>query len=154
MQRQSLKILTMLSVTQIGPIEAFELLKNNPNSVLVDVRTYEEFNFVGIVDAADFQNRIILLPWQLMPAMDYNHNFSNSLEEQLAKLFAQNSKDAQILFLCRSGARSNQAAAHAVSLGYSNCFNIVNGFEGDPDASGHRGKTNGWKANSLPWRQK
>ena len=128
-----------MSVEQINPQKAFELLKNQKNSVLIDVRTNEELNFVGVVDASSFENRMIFLPWQTMPQMQQNQNFVSDL---LAKV----NKDNEVLFLCRTGGRSNQSANLASSLGFSKCYNILNGFEGDLDSKNHRGLVNGWKA--------
>jgi rhodanese-related sulfurtransferase len=48
--------------------------------------------------------------------------------------------------------RSIAAAKRATELGVQ-AYNILEGFEGDPDASGHRGKTGGWRMRGLPWRQ-
>lgn len=136
-----------MSVEQISPQNAFELLKNQKNSVLIDVRTSEELNFVGIVDASSFENRMIFLPWQTLPQMQQNQSFVSDL---LVKV----NKDSEVLFLCRTGGRSNQSANLASSLGFSKCYNIINGFEGDLDSKNHRGRTNGWKASNLPWEQK
>jgi len=136
-----------MSVEQISPQKAFELLKNQKNSVLIDVRTNEELNFVGVVDASSFDNRMILLPWQTLPQMQQNQSFVSDL---LAKV----NKDSEALFLCRTGGRSNQSANLASSLGYSKCYNIINGFEGDLDSKNHRGLVNGWKASNLPWEQR
>lgn len=143
-----------MSVKQISPQEAFEILKKDPNSVLIDVRTYEEFNFVGFVNAVDFNERIVLLPWQLFPQMEENPAFDDSLEESLQKLLGDKSKEATLLFLCRTGGRSHMAAFHTQNLGYENCYNILSGFEGDFNNEQQRGKVNGWKASNLPWRQK
>ena len=57
------------------------------------------------------------------------------------------------MFICRSGVRSNQAAIAASESGYSNCYNVLEGFEGDKDSDGHRGIQGGWKAAGLPWVQ-
>lgn len=143
-----------MSVTQISPKEAFGLLKNDQNSVLVDVRTAEEFNFVGFPNAVEFNNRLVFLPWQIFPEMNENPKFASSLNESLKKLFGENAKKAKVIFICRSGGRSSQAAEYAGDLGYDNCYNLTSGFEGDLNANGHRGKTSGWKASDLPWRQK
>ena len=136
-----------MSVEQISPQNAFELLKNQKNSVLIDVRTNEELNFVGIVDASFFENRMIFLPWQTLPQMQQNQNFSNELTAKL-------NNDQELIFLCRSGSRSNQSANLASSLGFSKCYNIINGFEGDLDSKNHRGLVNGWKASNLHWEQR
>ncbi len=144
----------MSSVIQINPAEAFELLKNDSLSVLVDVRTFEEFNFVGTANPAEFGNRMILLPWQLMPTMEVNESFEEQLTKETQKLFGDKFEEAKIIFLCRTGARSYQAANNSLMNGYQNCYNLSHGFEGDFNELGQRGKVNGWKADSLPWRQK
>jgi len=134
-----------MPVTQISAQNAFELLKNDRNSILVDVRTIEEFNSVGIADADKFNNRMILLPWQFLPLMNQNPDFINSFENSVKNFFKDKSGEAKIIFMCRSGGRSNQAAICATDLGYKNCYNIASGFEG-AQAS--------WKSSNLPWRQK
>ena len=58
-----------------------------------------------------------------------------------------------VMFLCRSGARSNSAANLAAASGYTNAYNILEGFEGDKDANGHRNKVGGWRHAGLPWIQ-
>ena len=144
----------MPSVVQINPAQAFELLKRDSDSVLVDVRTLEEFDLVGVVNPDEFNNRMILLPWQIMPKMAPNLEFTTNLEKEVKNFFHDKALDAKLVFICRSGARSNQAAIQAINLGYSNCYNLSCGFEGEPNQLGERGKLNGWKAESLPWRQK
>jgi len=62
-------------------------------------------------------------------------------------------KDTPLFFLCRSGGRSHDAAVEMAKHGYTQCYNIIDGFEGEPDATGHRGMTNGWKQANLPWEQ-
>jgi rhodanese-related sulfurtransferase len=146
--------ISKMTVTQISAQNAFELLKNDKNSVLVDVRTYEEFNFVGFVNPSAFNNRMIMLPWQLLPNMAENPQFGFVLEESLQKHFGETSHETNIIFICRTGARSNQAAHYAQNLGYKNCYNLTAGFEGDLNEQEKRGTTNGWKADNLPWRQK
>lgn len=144
-----------MSVIQINPQDAFETLKSDQNSVLIDVRTFEEFNFVGFVDPKSFGDRMILLPWQLYPEMQENPDFDHALEESLKHLFPNAKQDeVKLLFLCRTGGRSNAAATHAINNGYKNSHNIVSGFEGELNSGSHRGKVNGWKASHLPWRQK
>ncbi len=142
-----------MSVTQISATDSFDLLQKDKNSVLVDVRTFEEFNFVGTVDPVDFGGRLILAPWKLTLAMKENPNFASNLEEMLKKLFGNKAKEAKIFFLCRTGGRSDSAARFVMALGYPNCFNVAGGFEGELDASEQRGKMNGWKAEKLPWKQ-
>ncbi|MDX2083191.1 MAG: rhodanese-like domain-containing protein [Rickettsiales bacterium] len=144
----------MSQVNQITPNAAFELLKNDSQSAIIDVRTFEEFASIGIIAADQFDNRMILLPWQLAPEMKINQEFDKNLDLETKKLFGSKNQEAKIIFICRSGARSTQAALKAQANGYKNCYNLINGFEGDADEFSQRGKINGWKAQSLPWRMK
>jgi hypothetical protein len=56
------------------------------------------------------------------------------------------------VLLCRSGVRSIAAAKRATELGLT-AYNILEGFEGDPDDNGQRGKKGGWRFRGLPWRR-
>ena len=136
-----------MNIKLINPKDAFEMLKSQKNSFLVDVRTNEEFNFVGTVDASAFENRMLLNPWQTLPQMQLNPDFANILASKIPT-------NTTLFFLCKTGGRSGQSAEFALSMGYQNCFNIVNGFEGDLNQDAQRGKVNGWKASNLPWRQR
>lgn len=89
-----------------------------------------------------------------MPTMEVNESFEDQLNQETQKLFGDKALEAKIIFLCRTGSRSYQAANQALMNGYQNCYNLTNGFEGDFNELGQRGKVNGWKANTLPWRQK
>jgi rhodanese-related sulfurtransferase len=61
--------------------------------------------------------------------------------------------DTPIIFIRRSGARSLSAAQAMSAKGFSRCFNLAGGFEGDLDEKKHRGGRNGWKHDGLPWTQ-
>ena len=124
----------------VTPEEAHTLLNALHNAVLVDVRTQAEWNFVGGVPGA------VCIEWKSFPGMLPNPDF-------LAQLQARAPADAPVLFLCRSGARSHDAAIAATAAGYTQCYNVLEGFEGDRDAHGHRGALNGWQAAGLPWQQ-
>ena len=60
---------------------------------------------------------------------------------------------AKAVLQCRSGVRSVSAARRATELGIT-AYNILEGFEGDADEEGHRGRKGGWRMRGLPWRQK
>ena len=123
------------------------------NAVIVDVRTIAEWNFVGLPALSPEQ--LVVCEWQAYPDMQRNPGFVAKVSEEiLARSNAEAPADApEVYFLCRSGARSRSAAMAMTQAGFPKCFNIQNGFEGDPDADGHRGMVNGWKVNGLPWRQ-
>ena len=127
----------------ILPAAAMARLDANPKAVLIDVRTQPEWAFVG-VPAVD---RLLRVSWQVYPAMDVNARFVETVEQ------AGVSKEDEILCICRSGARSAAAASALTAAGFSNCFNVAEGFEGDRDTEGHRGSLSGWKAAGLPWVQ-
>ena len=142
-----------MEVKEITPSESFEKLQND-NCVLVDVRTDAEFVFVGQVDLTNIGGKSIIIPWKLFPAMSLNPRFQVNLEKELQKLFSDKDlKDLDLIFMCRSGARSFEAAAYLSQFGYKNCYNLTNGFEGDINDKGHRSTINGWKAENLPWKQ-
>ncbi|MGZ5959690.1 MAG: rhodanese-like domain-containing protein [Rhizomicrobium sp.] len=128
--------------------EAWALLKSDPKAQLVDVRTTAEWNFVGLPDLSSLGRDALLVEWQSFPTMRANPSFVADAERSGA-----GDKDAPILFLCRSGARSRAAAVAMTAAGYRRAYNIAGGFEGDLDGERHRGKQNGWKASGLPWKQ-
>lgn len=135
----------------LTPSETWARLEGDGDAVLVDVRTMAEWNYVGVPDLSDLGKQAMLIEWQLFPQMDVNQGFVASLEGELSK--SGKGKDTPIFMLCRSGVRSRAAAAAMTAAGYGASFNILEGFEGNPDNNGHRGNTGGWKVAGLPWRQ-
>ena len=132
---------------EVSPEDAFEFVKAHP-AVVVDVRTLPEWQFVGVPELRGTQGTLATISWKLYPDFSSNVRFA----DELAALPGMG-KDTPLLFLCRSGGRSLDAAVAMTALGYRYCFNISDGFEGDPDASAHRGVAKGWKAKHLPWKQ-
>ncbi|PWJ48130.1 Rhodanese-related sulfurtransferase [Quadrisphaera granulorum] len=127
------------------PREAWNVLAADPRAVLVDVRTSAEWVFVGLPDLTPLGRRVVALEWTTFPDGANNPRFLAELEDVAPK-------DAQVMFLCRSGHRSVAAADAAARAGWMRSFNVLDGFEGDLDADGHRG-VSGWRAEGLPWRQ-
>ncbi len=127
------------------------MLQKNPKAQLVDVRTQAEWNFVGLPDISTLGRRVHCIEWQDFPSGAPNSEFVAEASDALTAAGAD--KDTVVLFLCRSGARSRGAAMAMTRAGYRNAFNIGDGFEGALDTERHRGKSNGWKATGLPWKQ-
>lgn len=127
--------------------EAYAFLCHNA-AVLVDVRTLPEWQFVGLPDLQGTGSQLATISWKHYPDFSTNPRFA----EQLGAIPGV-SPDTPLLFLCRSGGRSLDAAVAMTARGYRYCFNVGGGFEGDPDAAGRRGSAGGWKAKSLPWKQ-
>ena len=125
---------------ELTPQEAFELLRLAPGAKIVDVRTRAEWDWVGRVAGA------VEIEWNQYPGGVRNPNF-------LAELKRQVDPEAVVMFLCRSGARSVAAASAATEAGYNASYNILEGFEGDKDANGHRNTVGGWRKAGLPWIQ-
>ena len=119
------------------------MLQSSPDARLVDVRTRAEWSFVGLPDLSAVGRQPILAEWQSFPDMNRNPDFIGAVEAELERSGV--SRDAPVLFLCRSGARSRAAATALTARGYSKAFNISEGFEGDHDPDGHRGTVSGWK---------
>lgn len=130
----------------VTPQEAWRLLQANPKARLVDVRTMAEWRYVGLPDLTALGQVPVLAEWQGSDGVP-NPAFADQVEA------AGVEPDAPVLLLCRSGARSRSAAIALTQRGYGEAYNISNGFEGPPDAEGHRGQVDGWKATGLPWRQ-
>jgi rhodanese-related sulfurtransferase len=140
---------TMTRITQITSPEAFEQLSQDPQAVLIDVRTESEWMFVGIPEVPSGQ--ALFLSWQTYPGMAVNDAFVERLTDALGG--GEADRDRSLLFLCRSGGRSQAAAAAMADAGFTACSNVSDGFEGDIDGERKRGRMSGWKASGLPWVQ-
>ena len=127
--------------------QAWEQLSADRRSVLVDVRTPAEWSYVGVPDLSAMGKSLLRVAWQGYPGLALNPHFAEELSR------GGISKDDQLFFLCRSGARSRAAAEAMTALGFKRCYNVADGFEGPKDRDGHRGTSVGWKASGLPWTQ-
>jgi rhodanese-related sulfurtransferase len=130
----------------ITPEEAWKLLSENPEAVLVDVRTDAEWRFVGVPDLSGLGRDVVYIEWNSVSGTR-NESFVADLLEQVPPR-----ADRPVVFLCRSGNRSIGAAEAATEAGIAPSYNVVDGFEGHLDDVGHRGGT-GWRAIGLPWIQ-
>ena len=141
----------------LSPDQAWDLLRANPAAVLVDCRSQAEWTFVGGPNLSSLGKEPVLVEWQSFlpgtpetgghPRMSPNRSFAEDLGR------AGVSKEAPVVFICRSGGRSRSAAVAVTQAGWRTCYNLAGGFEGGHDGSQHRGTTQGWKAAGLPWVQ-
>ena len=122
----------------VSPQLAHEWLQAG-DAVLVDVRTDAEREWVGQVPGA------VALAWKQWPGMALNPSFDDGIKAAVPP-------GRRAVLLCRSGVRSIAAAKRATELGIE-AYNILEGFEGDPDERGHRGRKGGWRFHGLPWTQ-
>ena len=110
------------------------------DAVLVDIRSDAEREWVGFVPGA------VAVTWKQWPGMVPNPAYDEALKAAVPP-------GKKALLLCRSGARSIPAARRATELGIE-AYNVLEGFEGDPDENAQRGKRGGWRMRGLPWRQR
>lgn len=123
----------------IPPHDAWALAEAGA-AILIDVRTSEEYRYVGHVPGTP------LVPWQFGAALTKNPRF-------LRELASKAGKDDVILLICRSGKRSAAAAAAATRAGFRRVYNVLEGFEGEITPEGQRGVSGGWRYHGLPWVQ-
>jgi rhodanese-related sulfurtransferase len=126
--------------------QAWKLLSDNPEAVLVDVRTDAEWRFVGVPDLSSLGREVVYIEWNRVDGKR-NENFVAELLERVPAR-----QDRPVIFLCRSGNRSIGAAEAATEAGITPAYNVLDGFEGHLDEAGHRGGA-GWRAIGLPWKQ-
>jgi len=123
----------------VPPAEAWALVESG-RAVLVDVRSSEERRFVGYVPGS------LHVAWATGIALARNPRFLRELESHVGK-------SDVLLMLCRSGKRSALAAAAATAIGFTAAFQVEEGFEGDLDGAGQRGRLGGWRLHGLKWVQ-
>ena len=131
----------------VSPDKAWQGLGADSRSVLVDVRTRPEWQFVGVPDLSGIGKQVAAVSWQVYPGMERNPQFEEAVRSVAA------SPDVPVYFICRSGVRSRAAAIAMTAAGYTQCYNVAGGFEGGLDEARHRGAREGWKAGGLPWVQ-
>lgn len=133
-------------VKEITPNQAYEILNQDKNAVLVDVRSSMEYEFVGHPINA------IHIPLKEPPDWETDQTFVEQVRSAFKNELSDN-QDLSFLMLCRSGVRSGLAAEMLTKEGFTNVYNVVEGFEGDKDDNGHRNTLNGWRFHGLPWEQ-
>lgn len=131
----------------LSPVEAYRLLEQDPNAVLIDVRTMPEWQYVGVPSLEPLGRDTLFLSWQDYPEMRPHSDFAGAVAAEGV------GRDQPVLLICRSGARSRSAAMALTAAGYRRAYNVAEGFEGALDGEGHRGTASGWKKAGLPWRQ-
>ena len=123
----------------LTPKEAYEVLRLTTNAKLIDVRSRAELELVGRVPQAAH------IEWAFYPGMVANQDFSKQLTMQV-------DKESVVIFMCRTGGRSHNAATHAAQLGFTEAYNMLEGCEGEATLdTKQRCKINGWRVADLPW---
>ena len=128
------------------PKMAVERLQSNSQALFVDVRSKAEYKYVG------FPENSILIPWIDDPDWKPNPEaFSDLVMQELDG--RENLLNTEIILICRSGFRSNEALKCLENKGFTQVSHVASGFEGDLDENDHRGNLNGWRHDGMPWSQ-
>ncbi len=137
------------NIKEISSQQAWEILEDDPQAVLLDVRTCMEYEYVGHPINA------MHIPWMDAPDWNIDAGFVDKVRDALLKRSEpdKNPESTAILAICRSGKRSRAAAEELASHGFNYLYNIEDGFEGDMDNKKHRNTINGWRVANLPWEQ-
>jgi len=133
--------------------EAYDMWQADPDLKILDVRTPEEYVFVGHAPmSVNIPLAFLAYVWD-----DEKKGFSWSLSPDFVELVKERfGTDETILVSCRSGGRSAMAVNALAAAGFTNAYNILDGMEGsrvdDPDSVFHGMRLkNGWKPSGLPW---
>jgi rhodanese-related sulfurtransferase len=135
----------------VAPQAAWKALSADKTALLVDVRTQAEWTYVGVPDLTAIGRAPLFLEYQTFPEMQVRPGFGQIAAAVVRAAGAR--PDTAIFMLCRSGARSRAAAVALSAEGFARVYNVSEGFEGEADENGHRGRAKGWKAAGLPWSQ-
>ncbi|MDA9801778.1 rhodanese-like domain-containing protein [Candidatus Pseudothioglobus singularis] len=128
------------------PKMAVDRLNENPDAVLIDVRTRAEHKYVG------FPENSILIPWFDEPDLNSDPSaFCEAVNNHLSD--RSDILGTELILICRSGFRSNEALKCLQSNGFTCVSHVASGFEGDLDENDHRGNLNGWRNDGMPWSQ-
>lgn len=146
---QSLEVVMAAQVKSLSPKESHKLLEGDPRAILVDVRSNMEYLFIGHPVGA------INIAWIDEPDWDINPHFAADVRKLLLGGLSHSSEvaSAPVLLICRSGKRSLEAGELLVKEGFTEVYNVLEGFEGELDDHHHRSTLGGWRFEGLPWEQ-
>ena len=129
--------------------QAWQMMQDDPRTVLVDIRSSMEYLFVGHPLGS------VHVPWIDEPDWIKNPNFVTDIRKLLlgGAICVEDEGCAPVILICRSGKRTLEAGQMLVDAGFNRVFHVTEGFEGDLDENHHRSTTNGWRFQGLPWEQ-
>lgn len=135
-------------IKSLKPKKAFQLMQDNPAALLVDVRSDMEYLMIGHPKGA------MHVPWIDEPDWNINPDFVKEVRRLLlGRASGKASAGSPVILICRSGNRSDDAAAALIEDGLTDVYVIKEGFEGPLDDNYHRGTISGWRYDGLPWEQ-
>lgn len=139
----------MAELKTLKPREAWQLIQDIPKALLIDVRSHMEFLFIGHPSGA------LNIPWIDEPDWKVNPHFVRDVRQLLLGGLARENggQNVPVLLICRSGKRSREAGELLLQNGFTDVYNIADGFEGELDDHHHRSTLGGWRHEGLPWEQ-
>jgi rhodanese-related sulfurtransferase len=136
-------------IHDLSPVQAAQMLRDDPRAVLVDIRSSMEFLFVGHPVGA------VHIPWIDEPDWDINPHFVTEVRKLMLGGQSCDAEDgcAPVILICRSGKRSKEAGRALGDAGLKNVFHVDEGFEGELNEHHQRSSIGGWRFHGLPWEQ-
>ena len=133
----------------MGPRQVAEMLDRNPNAVLIDIRSSQEFLFIGHAKGA------VHVPWIDEPDWVVDPHFGAHVRKVMLGGIRDDEEQnpPMAILMCRSGRRSRDAAELLIAEGLRNVYSVEGGFEGPLDEHHHRSTLAGWRFEGLPWEQ-
>lgn len=131
----------------LSPKEAWQTCQENSRALLIDVRSSMEFLFVGHAVGS------IHIPWIDEPDWVINPNFVTDIRKLILGGVSGSDTSVPIILICRSGKRSKEAGEKLIEAGFTEIYNIDEGFEGELDEKHQRSTVGGWRYHNLPWEQ-
>jgi rhodanese-related sulfurtransferase len=141
----------------ITAYEAYEMVKNN-EATLIDVRTIEEYVFVGNPALEpDGDPVAYLIPWEFLDGVDEEgieiYRKNPDFDDLFEQVFGSD-KDQPLIIICRSGNRSSYAAQQLEERGFTSIYEVDNrlkelssfpGGRGGFQGSGYKGLYDGYR---------
>ena len=133
----------------VTPQQAWNLMREDPRTLLVDIRSSMEYLFVGHPKGA------VHVAWIDEPDWVVNPHFVTEVRQLILGGVVEDDAQgsAPIILICRSGKRSKEAGHKLLEAGIGNVYHIDEGFEGELDEHHQRSSTGGWRYHKLPWEQ-
>ncbi len=141
--------MTTEKIHDLSPVQAAQMLRDDPRAVLVDIRSSMEFLFVGHPVGA------VHIPWIDEPDWDVNPQFVTEVRKLMLGGQSCDAEDgcAPVILICRSGKRSKEAGRALSDAGLKHVFHVDEGFEGELNEHHQRSSGGGWRFHGLPWEQ-
>jgi rhodanese-related sulfurtransferase len=146
-------LFTISYADDVTTVEAYNMVCDNTNVYIVDVRTDAEWIWVGhpgpnnTGEGDCLDGKVVNIPvWLGRPG---NWSVNKSFIEDVNEFF-EDIEDPVLITMCLSGGRSKYAQGFLKEEGYVDVYNMLTGFQGSVDEYGYR-NVNGWVVVGHPY---